>query len=178
MKKFFVCLALTTALVGCDTVQAPQYMSNSNNTIKLMELAAAGEKANVASVSFSQGVDDKPSCRLMGELDIAGGSSTAEKIKGAIQKEFLEGNVYSSNGTGINVTMTQMDVSTLNGTWDLAAKVTSNKNVAGFVASSSTDYKTSFSAMYACDNAAKAFNVALGELINRIVTHPDFPKTI
>jgi transcription termination factor Rho len=61
---------------------------------------------------------------------------------------------------------------------DLAARVTSSKNLAGFVASSNTNYKTSFSAVYACDNAAKAFNVALGELINSIVTHPDFPKTI
>ena len=143
-----------------------------------MELAGAGEKASVASVSFAQGIDDKPLCRLMGELDIAGGLSTTEKIKEAIQKEFLEGGVYSTKGTAINVTMTQLDISTVSGTWDLSARVTSSKNLAGFVASSNTNYKTSFSAVYACDNAAKAFNVALGELINSIVTHPDFPKTI
>ena len=37
--------------------------------------------------------------------------------------------MYNTKGTAINVAMTQLDISTVSGTWDLAARVTSSKNL-------------------------------------------------
>jgi len=178
MKKLIAFFFVAITLTACETTQAPRYTASSDNTISLMDLSAKGERASVASVSISPGIDAKPLCRLMGELDIAAGKTTQEAIKEALQAELLAGKIYSKSGTALIVEITRMDVSTINGTWDLAAKISSNKNPAGFIVNDRFDYKTSFSAYKACDNATIAFNSALAQLFNKAFNHPRFAEAI
>lgn len=178
MKKLIAFFIVAITLTACETTQAPRYTASSDNTISLMDLSAKGERASVASVSISPGIDAKPLCRLMGELDIAAGKTTQEAIKEALQAELLAGKIYSKSGTALIVEITRMDVSTINGTWDLAAKISSNKKPAGFTVNNRFDYKTSFSAYKACDNATIAFNGALSQLFNKAFNHPRFAEAI
>ncbi|MGO4854910.1 hypothetical protein [Phaeovulum sp. W22_SRMD_FR3] len=166
------------ALAACDSSVAPSYQTSPQNTVALQPLAARGKHVIVASVTADSNVNLNPTCRLMGPLDIGGGQSTVAALKDAMTAELLAGGVYAANGTPLTITLTNLQVSSMEGYWLLAGTVQSPKMPGGFQVQSRFDYKTSFSAASACPNAAIAFNKAAAAFINAIVTNPQFASAI
>ena len=160
-------------LAGCDTYTAQQYQSSPANVIALQSIAATGKRASVGSVTTASGVETNPTCRLAGPLDIGGGQDVATAIKQAFQAEFLAGNIYSSRGRPINITVTELKPDSMSGNWTIGLAVASS-NGQGFDVKTVHNFSTSFSAMAACNNTADAFNRALAKSINNVVLNPRF----
>jgi hypothetical protein len=165
------------SLSACDTYTGAQYQSNPQNTIALQELTARGESASVGEVSLAEGVEARPVCRLAGPLDLGGGDSLAMTIKHAVQAELLAGGVYKTGGTPININVTALQPDSIKGEWTIGLQVYSSRS-AGFAVRSVTDFSTSFTAVSACNNTATAFNRALADTINSMVTDPRFAQMI
>lgn len=173
MKKPIISVALATLfLAGCDSYAAPQYQTNPQNTIALQSVAASGKRATVASVSLAQGINPRPSCRLAGPIDLGGGQDAQTIIRQAILAELLAAGVQSPNGTPLSVTVTELEPSSVNGTWTIGLRMTSPKG--SYDVSQVTNFSTSFSAVSACNNTAMAFNRALSATILAAVQHPSF----
>lgn len=171
--KFAALVAAGILLAGCDTYTAQQYQSSPTNVIALQSIAASGKRASVGPVRIASGVETRPTCRLAGPLDISGGQDLASAIQQAFQAEFLAGNIYSSRGRPINITVTELMPDSMSGSWTIGLKVGSNKGQA-FSVRTVHQFSTSFSAMAACNNTADAFNRALAKAINDVVSNPKF----
>ncbi|RQP07562.1 MAG: hypothetical protein D1H97_02200 [Paracoccus sp. BP8] len=165
-------------LAACDTSVTPTYQTSPQNTIALQSVAATGKRANVHTFVAAEGVNTAPTCRLAGPIDVGGGQPAAQALKDAITAELLAAGVYSDRGTPLTITLTDMKVDTFSGYWNLAATVQSSKLPKGFKVSTRYDYKTSFSAAAACQNAAVAFNRAAASFIHDIVTNPSFRSAL
>ncbi len=176
--KFAVLALPMLALAACDTTSTPSYQTSPQNTISLQPYASAGKRAAVASVNIAPGVEANPTCRLMGPLDVGGGLSVGEAMTRALQAELLAGNVYAANGTPLNVTLTELRVDSFAGFWQIGGTVATPKIPQGFPVRTQFSFSTSFSAYAACNNSAMAFNRALAEFINDIVTNPNFQQAL
>lgn len=176
--KLFVVPAIMALSVGaCDTYTAQQYQSSPQNTITLQGLASRGERATVADVRLAEGVEPRPTCRLAGPLDLGGSDNLAQTIKQAVQAELLAGGVYKAGGTPINLNVTTLKPDSFNGKWTIEFQAYSSRS-SGFTVKSETKFSTSFSAVSACNNTATAFNRALAEAINKMVSDPRFAQMI
>lgn len=177
MRTLFLGIVPILFLSACDSYTAPQYQSSAANTIALQELAARGELASVGEVRLAEGVEPRPACRLAGPLDLGGGDNIADTIKRAFQAELLAGNVYSARGTPVNLMVTTLSPNSVSGQWVIGLQATGNRSE-GFAVQSATEFSTSFSATAACNNTATAFNRALADAINALVTDPRFARLI
>lgn len=178
ISKFAAAAVPVLFLAACDTSVTPTYQTSPQNTIALQPVKASGKRANVYSFVAAEGVNTSPTCRLAGPIDVGGGQPAAQALKDAITAELLASGVYSDRGTPLTITLTDMKVDTFSGYWNLAATVQSSKLPKGFTVNTRYDYKTSFSAVAACQNAAVAFNRAAAAFINDIVTTPSFRSAI
>lgn len=166
------------ALSACDSTTTPGYQTSPENTIALMNVASAGERASVTRISATGAVDTTPTCRLLGALDIGGGKSTEQALQSALQAELLAAGVFSPSGTPITVTLTEFAPNSFDGSWTIGGTVSTPKLPEGFTVNTRFDFKTSFTAYSACRNTALAFNNAASQFINDIVTHPSFRQAI
>ncbi|NDR58324.1 hypothetical protein [Aliiruegeria sabulilitoris] len=178
MKRALAVICVTTALLaGCDTYTSEQYQSNPQNTIALRNIAAKGERGTVGTVSLAPDVNEQPTCRLAGPIDVGSGAGIETVVKQAIQAEFLAGGIYSTNGTPVSVMITELEPDSFSGTWTIGLRVSSPKS-AGYEVKQVTKFSTSFSALAACNNTADAFNRALSATIFTLVQHPGFRSLI
>lgn len=175
MLAFPAVLALGVS--GCDTYTAQQYQSSPQNTIALQEIAARGERATVGNVQLAEGIEPRPTCRLAGPLDLGGGDNLAQTIKQAVQAELLAGGIYKAGATPININVTALKPDSFNGQWVIGLQAYSDRSQ-GYAVRSTTDFSTSFSAVSACNNTATAFNRALAEAINKLISDPRFAQMI
>jgi hypothetical protein len=178
MKNTLVLSMTALLLLGaCDSYSAQQYQSSPQNTIALQELAARGERAFVGEVKLAEGVDPRPLCRLAGPLDLGGGDNLAQTIKQAVQAELLEGGLFKSGSTPININVTTLKPDSVGGKWTIGLQVYSSKN-SGYAIQSVSTFSTSFTAVSACNNTATAFNRALADAINMMIVDPRFRDLI
>ena len=171
--QIFALIAAGFILAGCDTYTAQQYQSSPENVIALQSVAASGKRASVGSVTTANGVVTRPTCRLAGPIDLGGGLDVPSVIKQALQSEFLAGNIYSQDGTPLNVVLTELTPDSVNGKWTIGLNASSPKGQ-GFDVNTVHNFSTSFSAISACNNTADAFNRVLAKAINMVVSHPQF----
>ncbi|WP_170925242.1 hypothetical protein [Roseovarius gaetbuli] len=94
-------------------------------------------------------------------------------MKQAFQAEFLAGNIYSARGTPIVVELTELKPDSFGGKWTIGLNVASSKG-SSYNVRTVYNFKTSFSAIAACNNTADAFNRALAQSINDVVSNPRF----
>lgn len=172
---FFAIAAVSIS--ACDTYTAQQYQTTAQNTISLQELAARGERATVGEVRLAQGIEPRPTCRLAGPLDLGGGDNLAQTIKQAVQSELLAGGMYKAGGTPININVIALKPDSFNGQWTIGLQPYTSRST-GYVVQSVSQFSTSFSAVAACNNTTTAFNRALAEAINKMVTDPRFAQMI
>ncbi|RWR28737.1 hypothetical protein D2T29_16035 [Sinirhodobacter populi] len=177
-SKIAMVITAAVALAACDTSVTPTYQTSPQNTIILQGVAAGGKRVSVASFTAAPGVDVNPSCRLMGPIDVGGGQTPERVLHDALTAELLAAGIYSPKGTPLDITLTDMQVSSMNGHWILAGTVKSPKLPQGYSVQAKYDFKTSFSAVSACQNTALAFNKATSAFIHAIITHPSFRAAI
>jgi hypothetical protein len=177
IKAFVLLTIVAVSVSGCDTYTAQQYQTSPQNTIALQELAVRGERATVGDVRLAEGIEPRPTCRLAGPLDLGGGDNLGQTIKQAVQAELLAGGIYKTGGTPISINVVMLEPDSFNGKWTIGLQPYSVRS-SGFAVQSVTEFSTSFSATAACNNTANAFNRALADAINKMVTDPRFAQMI
>ena len=169
--------ALTFA--GCETTSSRPYSPSTSNIVSIKDtLGPSGTKVGLTGFSVAEGVDDELTCRAMGALDVGSGKTPVEFIEEAFKTEMFQAGVFSSDSTNkITGTLTQFEADSWGeGSWDLGLKLTSDRNPTGYEVTTNTTFKSSFSAIKACQNVVDAFTPAVQKLIGDAVAHPDFEK--
>jgi hypothetical protein len=174
---FALCAVL--GLAACETTTAIPYQASTQNVISAQRtLKPADTKVTLGAFTSSGKDADKPTCRAMGQLDVAPGKSVEAFIRDAFQSElFMAGAYDETSGTSISGHVDRVDVNSMGtGSWTIAITVKSTKYPEGYSVTTTFPFASSFSAVSACKNAAAAFNPAVQDLLGKVVNHPNFGK--
>lgn len=176
MKKILsVTVASTLFLAGCSTTNSVPYKASTSNVITIQQsLGKSGKKVSLGEVA-AKGINEAPTCRLAGPVNVAPGKTLSQYIKDAFQEELFLAGVYSPNSKNvINGTITALDFSSVSpASWTVTMSVSSNVS-SGYSVSSNYPFNTSFDAYSACKNVANAFGPAVQNLLKQVVSHSQF----
>jgi len=178
LKKACLILASTAALVACSTTNAVPYKASTSNVMTIKNvLATDGIKVRISSITAAPGVNEHPTCRMMGKVNVAPGKSPAQYIKEAFEEELFLAQAYSpEDGVSIKGEIQFLDFSSVSpADWQIKMNV-SSENSPGYSVEVKYQYQTSWDAISACKNVANAFGPAVQELIKNIVRHPQFKE--
>jgi len=185
MKKSTVFISAKAILVsgilltaGCSTTNSIPYKASTGNVIAIQQsLEAQDKQVSVGEVSMAPGVEEAPTCRLMGPVKVAPGKSLAQYIKDAFIEELFMAKAYSPKSKSIiNAKIEKIEFSSVSpATWDITMSVGSS-SFSGYSVSVNYGFDTSWDAISACKNVANAFGPAVQALLGKVVTHPDFTK--
>lgn len=175
MRKLLAICATALLISACESTTSLPYTTSAQNVIAARDaLQSANAEVAVAAFTAASGVS-KPTCRLMGQLDVAPGEDIATFIRDAFEAEMLATGRLSSEAPGVSGVVERVEMNTVGtGSWTISLSVSSEANPTGYTVTTTHNYASSFSAYSACQNAATAFNPAVQSLLNDVVTHPDF----
>lgn len=173
--------AAAVVLAGCDTTSPMAGYTPSTNNILGFQAALKPTGSNVKTGDFTAGPGiEIPTCRMAGKLDVTAGKPLEQYVKEAMQAELFQAGVYDVNsGVVINGRLDQLKVNTFGtGSWELGLQVTSSKDPLGYHVQATREFKSSYSAMSACQNATNAFAPTVQDLLGKVVTDPGFGKLV
>ncbi|WP_254618733.1 hypothetical protein [Vibrio metschnikovii] len=178
MKNYKVLLVVSVAAIasGCSTTNSIPYKASTANVIAIQQtLESQGKQVSVGTVSMMHGVEESPTCRLFGPVEVAPGKSLAQYIKDAFIEELFMAKAYSPTSQSvINAEIESIKFSSFSpASWDIAMSVSSS-NSPGYSVSVNYGFDTSWDAYSACKNVAHAFGPAVQALLGKVVTHPQF----
>ena len=178
MKNYQLLLAASISVVatGCSTTHSIPYKASTGNVIAIQEtLESQGKKVTVGTVTMAPGIEESPTCRLMGPIKVAPGKSPAQYIKDAFIEELFMAKAYAPTSESvINAKIDNIKFSSISpARWDITMSVNSS-NSSGYTVSINYGFDTSWDAYSACKNVADAFGPAVQALLGKVVTHPQF----
>jgi hypothetical protein len=182
MRKIVLSTALLGAVLvlgGCDTTSAIAPYSPSTQNVLAFQGALKGKGATAQVGDFTAAPTiAPPGCRMAGALDVSPGKPLERYIKDALQTELFTAQVYDAQSpVTISGRLDEVKVNTFGtGSWTLGLQVTSNKDQTGYHVEAVRTFKTSYSAMAACQNATNAFAPTVQDLIGQVVNNPGFAK--
>ena len=176
MKKIAIAAALGGLLLaGCETTSSRPYTPSTQNIIAFQKAVPAGTKVSVADFKAADDVDVEPSCRLLGALEVAPGKTPVEFMQDAFRDELFRADVYSEDGTPLMATITELKPDSVGtGSWVIGLNVASPKNPTGIDVRTDYSFKTSYTAVRACQNVIDAFTPAVQETIGKVIADPGF----
>lgn len=172
-------LCAVLALAACETTTAIPYQASTQNVISAQRtLKPANTKVTLGAFTANGTEAEKPTCRAMGQLDVAPGKSVEAFIRDAFQSElFMAGAYDEASAASISGQVDRVEVNTMGtGSWTLAITVKSTTFPEGYSVTTTFPFASSFSAISACQNAVSAFNPAVQDLLGKVVSHPNFGK--
>lgn len=173
-------LGIALFMAGCSTTNSIPYKASTSNVISIQKtLNSKGGKVSVGEVAMAPGVEESPTCRLMGPIKVAPGKSPSQYIKDAFIEELFMAEAYEpDSGTVINAQIEDIKFSSISpASWEIAMSVNST-NSSGYMVSVDYHFNTSWDAYSACRNVADAFGPAVQELLGKVVKHPQFPALV
>lgn len=175
MKKLLAASAVILFLGACESTSSLPYTTSAQNVIAAQRaLVEADAQISVGQFTAAEGVE-KPTCRMMGQLDVAPGKDVATFIRDAFEAEIFATGRLDPEATAVRGEVESIEMNTLGtGSWTLSLRVSSEANPQGYSVTTQHSFASSYSAYSACQNAATAFNPAVQALLNDVVTHPDF----
>lgn len=178
MKSIFAVAAASAALVlvsACETTSSRPYTVSTEN-VMAFQSALKDTKVQIADFTTAADVDANMTCRALGALEVAPGKTPVEFIEGAMRDELFSAGVYdTSSPTVINGEVRTLEFNSLGtGSWNIALNVSSSTLPQGFTVETNYTFKTSFSAVSACQNVIDAFTPAVQGLISDVIKHPQF----
>ncbi|HRJ01091.1 MAG TPA: hypothetical protein PKV67_09955 [Hyphomonas sp.] len=179
MLKYLCVAAAALTLGACETTSSRPYAPSTANILAFQAaLKETDSKVQVAPFSLASGVSEKLTCRALGALEVAPGKSAREFVESAMRDELFAAGVYdAAKGVAINGELTQLDFNSMGtGSWDISLKLSSTALPEGYEVGTHYTFKTSYSAIKACQNVIDAFTPAVQELIGKAVADPSFKK--
>ncbi len=181
MKKIILLSLLGSAvfITGCETTSSRPYSASTKNIIAFKKAIPTGKTVNVGDFKAAEGVDTEPSCRALGALEVSPGKTPMEFIEDAFREEIFEADAYDESGTLLSGTITKLKPDSIGkGTWTIGLNMASPKNPAGIDVSTLYEFKSSYSAISACQNVIDAFTPAVQETISKVIAHPEFQSLL
>lgn len=176
-KKLIVVAAAVVLLSGCATMTPARYSMSANNQVALRQFSGT----HVELVSLAPAPDPDKDCRMVGPIETASGEPISEFVRDAFNSEFKFARIYSTTGIQLRGKLTELQFSSSSGLthgwWQLGIKLTSS-NGATLSKTSKTSFKSGFGGLAACNNTAQALGGAVQDLIQAVVTDPQFKKLI
>ena len=158
-------------------MQPPRYSVSVDNIQTLKKYD--GAEAEVVQLNQSSLFD--PNCRLMGPIEPADGLTVPAFILKAFNDELKMADIYSTSGVKLSGDVTKIGFSSLdgltNGRWDIELELNSS-NGKQMIVNNRYSFKSGFDAITACNATADALTPAVQDLINRVVTHPEFGELL
>jgi hypothetical protein len=176
-------LGLITAgallMSGCAN-KVPNYSNSPQNMRAVKNVAASSSAINIGKFTASNEGESKVMCRLATPIGTPDGVTFAKYIEDALSTELEMGNMIDPKSK-ITITgnLDSLYGSTVlgNAYWEFKVKVTST-NGKSFDVTSRYDYESSFTAYSACSEMQRSYLPAVQELVNKIVTNPQFPELL
>jgi hypothetical protein len=159
-------------LAGCETFRTPRYGLSADNIVALRNIGnVAGPR--VAVGDFAEPPKFNPDC-LAGRIAAADGLGFAAYIRKALVDEFKIAGLYA-DGAAIVLTgmLDQLDFNSTVGSWDMTLTVRSS-NGRWVRVQENYRFPGSIVAATACQRAADAFYPAVQNLLQKLITSPDF----
>ncbi|MEQ8557796.1 MAG: hypothetical protein RIB03_05720 [Henriciella sp.] len=176
LGTFGVIAASLLLTAACETTSSRPYKASTENIMSAQSALPTGTKVTVGDFVAAADVDTSPTCRAMGALEVAPGQSPIDYIHDAFQEELFEAGLIASGAPEISGEVTELDFSSFGtGSWNVTLAVTSPSLPEGYSVSTAYSFKTSFSAINACQNVIDAFQPTVSDLLSKVVNHPDFP---
>lgn len=175
--KIFAAVLFLIMMSGCSTMTPARYSISIDNNQALKQYA--GAEIKVSSIEAAGSYNS--ACRLMGPIKASDNMTIPQFVEKAFNDELKFANVYSDNGVSLTGKLTKIGFSSVNGltngVWSLDLDLTSSN---GKSMSTSTRYKfkSGFDAITACNQTAQALTPAVQDLINKVVTSPEFVALI
>jgi hypothetical protein len=173
-----VAAAIAAALVvtGCETTSSRPYNPSTQNILAAQSaLGQSAAKVQISQFAAASDVNTAPSCRALGALELAPGQSPITYLQEAFRQELFMAGLYAQTGTAITGEVrTLMFNSFGTGSWDIGLFVSSSALPAGYEVATHYEFKTSFSAINACQNVIDAFNPATSDVLGKVIGHPQF----
>lgn len=174
----YCCVALAAlSLAACETTSSRPYTPSTANILAFQSaLKSSDAKVQVAPFTMAAGVSEDMTCRALGSLEVAPGKTAREFVEGALRDELFAAGVYdASEGTAIKGEIIELDFNSMGtGSWNIGLKLSSNSLPEGYEVSTQYKFKTSYSAVKACQNVIDAFTPAVQELISQAVEDSKF----
>lgn len=166
-------------LSACETTSSRPYSASTENIIAFQKAIPAGKKVNVGDFTAAAGVDVEPSCRALGALEVSPGKSPMEFIQDALRKEIFEADGYDESGTLLTGVLTELKPDSIGkGSWTIGLNLSSPNKPSGIDVNTVYEFKSSYSAISACQNVIDAFTPAVQETISKLIAHPDFDSLL
>ncbi|MEM9055200.1 MAG: hypothetical protein AAGB16_07735, partial [Pseudomonadota bacterium] len=180
MKNTIFVSAISLALIGvsaCETTSSRPYSVSTEN-VMAFQSALGDNKVQVSDFTLAEGVGENMTCRALGALEVAPGKTPVEFIEGAMRDELFTAGVYDAkNGVKIKGNIKELEFNSFGtGSWNITLQLSSDNLPEGYQVSTEYEFKTSFSAISACQNVIDAFTPAVQTLIGSVIDHPDFGK--
>lgn len=184
MRKFLMISAVAGGLLmlaACDTTSPMVgYTPSTANVLGFQgAIRPTGGTVRVGDFSAAPGVA-VPGCRMAGSLDVSAGKSIDQYVKEAMQSELFAAQVYDVNApVVINGRLDELKVNTFGtGSWTLGMQVTSNRDPVGYHVQAVRTFKTSYTAVAACQNATNAFAPTVQDLLAQVVGNSGFNRIL
>ena len=177
--RFLFTASMLFVLAACETTSSRPYKASTENILAIQQaMHSSSSKVQIGNFTAADGVNVEPTCRAMGALEVAPGQSPVTYIKDAFQEELFNAGVYDiTSGMQINAQITELKFNSFGtGSWTVAMKVSSDSLPEGYTTHVEYSFKTSFSAISACQNVIDAFQPTVSELLNRVVRDPNFVR--
>ena len=181
MKKTLLLTAIAAALTvsACETTSSRPYSASTENIIAFQKAIPAEKKVNIGDFTAAEGVNVEPTCRALGALEVSPGKTPMEFIQDALREEIFKADAYAESGTLLSGIITELKPDSIGkGTWTIGLNVSSPKKPSGIDVSTVYEFKSSYSAISACQNVIDAFTPAVQETISKLVKDPEFQSLL
>jgi hypothetical protein len=182
MKKVItlsLIVAATVLMSGCAN-KVPTYSNTPQNMRAVKSVAATAAPINIGNFTSTNEGESKVMCRLATPVGTPDGMTFAKYIEDALSTEMEMGNMIDPKSK-ITITGNLESIygSTVlgNAYWEFKIKVTSS-NGKSINVTSRYDYESSFTAYSACTEMQRSYLPAVQELVNKIVTNPQFTELL
>ena len=181
MPKYVAVAVAVVSLAACETTSSRPYTPSTDNIMAFQSaLTDGGEKVQLSAFTTAAGVESDMTCRALGALEVAPGKTPVSFIEGAMRDELFAAGVYDQkDGSVINGKVTNLEFNSFGtGSWKIALQLSSDAFPQGYEVSTDYSFKTSYSALKACQNVIDAFTPAVQDLIGKAVADPNFGSLV
>ena len=165
-------------LSACETFTAERYDVSSKNQATLKNYKSS-EKFDVGDFSAVNAESISVNCRMAGPIQVPGSGNHEEYIKDALIDELqMAGKYNPESGKQITAILEEVSVSTVTpASWKIAGDFYLNETNLKTVRIN-YPYKTSFSALGACNNAAENFPYAVEMFLEGFIQSVEFENAL
>ena len=161
-------------LGGCSSNNVKRFSVDNHHINKAKMEKSITKKIAIKDVVMANGDKNAIMCRMVGNIYLPNKMTYSQYIKDAFNKTLLSMNRLSedsNSASSLMINLNKVEFSSTSGKWYIDAGVKVG-NHAAIDVSSITEFGTSFVGEFACRNVAEAFDEAVGNFVDKVLSNP------